>query len=188
MKNLKERIEGVKGGLNYSELLSIVSRETFIPEREILGRSRNIEIASARHVFAWLAMKKIQGANLTKVGEFLGDRGHDTIINSINRVDNAIETNYKRILNPLERVVSLIEGLQLNSKEMGKKTVNELLLELQDARIITEGHKLLILRAIKRERDEAIQEKEEEIKKLEETNSELLEEVFELRDECRQQA
>ena len=62
-----------------------------------------------------------------------------------------------------------------------RKSVNDLLNELVEAQIITEGHKLLILRTAEKEKEEAV-------KTLLLERSKLIAENIELKDECRQQA
>jgi hypothetical protein len=124
-------------------LLSLVSEQTGISEEHIKGKTRPLDISTARHVFCWLAVNYSTESTVSGIGRFL-NRDHTTIIHSRRMVEDAIKYSDEIILTNLL-------PLQLKIMNMDK-TVNEMILALQDAKIITEEHSLAIQKTIDAEK------------------------------------
>jgi len=78
--------------ISYRRILSIVARHYDLKTKEVKGRSRKKEVATARHIAAYLLRKELEYP-LKRVGEILGGRDHTTIMHSEEKVDRLFSTN-----------------------------------------------------------------------------------------------
>lgn len=79
--------------VNLSNVLEAVVFVSGVPGYAILGKRRDKEVASARHIFCYLGRSHTT-ASLLAIGRFLG-RDHTTVINSIKVVNDMIDTDYE---------------------------------------------------------------------------------------------
>ena len=80
--------------VSLSNVLESIVLVSGVPGDKILGKRRDREIASARHLFCYLS-RMHTNASLLAIGEFLGGRDHTTVINSIKVCNNMIDTDYE---------------------------------------------------------------------------------------------
>ncbi len=78
--------------ISYRRILSIVAKHYNLKTKEVKGRSRKKEIATARHIAAYLLRKELEYP-LKRVGEILGGRDHTTIMYSEEKIDRLFSTN-----------------------------------------------------------------------------------------------
>lgn len=83
--------------VSLSNVLEAVVFVSGVPAEKILGKRRDKEIASARHIFCYLG-RSHTNASLLGIGGFLG-KDHTTVINSIKVVNDMIDTEYEVFVN-----------------------------------------------------------------------------------------
>ena len=76
------------------EIVKKVSEELRISEKEIVGKSRKMEIALARQVSMYLT-RNIIGTSLNNIGIYFGGRDHTTVMHAINTITTKCENNDK---------------------------------------------------------------------------------------------
>jgi chromosomal replication initiator protein len=81
-----------KKSVSHRTILSKVAKHFDVKTSEIKGRSRKKNIATARHISAYLLRKELQFP-LKRIGELLGGRDHTTIMHSEEKVDRLFSTN-----------------------------------------------------------------------------------------------
>ena len=108
---VKERAGGkVFGDITMEDVVKKVSGVSNISPKEIIGKSRKMEIAEARHMSIYLC-REIIGASLSSIGIYFGGRDHTTIMHSINQVSNKIKRDTKvndSIVNLKEQIEELL--------------------------------------------------------------------------------
>jgi chromosomal replication initiator protein len=83
------------------KIIELVAREWKTSVEAILGRDRSQKIAEPRQVAMYL-MRKETDASLPQIGAALGGRDHTTVMYSIGKIENQIETKAelrKRVIN-----------------------------------------------------------------------------------------
>ena len=106
---VKERVGGVENkDLTIENIVKKVSRSLQVSEKNIVGKSRKMEISEARQVSMYLC-RKIIGTSLSNIGVFFGGRDHTTVMHAVKiigrkkkkdeRLDNII-LSIKRELSP----------------------------------------------------------------------------------------
>ena len=80
--------------ISYRRILSVVAKHYDLKTKEVKGRSRKKEIATARHIAAYLLRKELEYP-LKRVGEILGDRDHTTIMHSEEKIYRLFSANQK---------------------------------------------------------------------------------------------
>ena len=108
---VKERAGGkVFGDITMEDVVKKVSKMSNIPSKEIIGKSRKMEIVEARHASIYLC-REIIGASLSSIGFYFGGRDHTTIMHSINQVSSKIKRDIKvnnSIVNLKEQIEELL--------------------------------------------------------------------------------
>jgi chromosomal replication initiator protein len=108
---VKERAGGkVFGDITMEDVVKKVSKMSNIPSKEIIGKSRKMEIVEARHASIYLC-REIIGASLSSIGIYFGGRDHTTIMHSINQVSSKIKRDVKvnnSIVNLKEQIEELL--------------------------------------------------------------------------------
>ena len=108
---VKERAGGkVFGDITMEDVVKKVSKMSNIPPKEIIGKSRKMEIVEARHASIYLC-REIIGASLSSIGIYFGGRDHTTIMHSINQVSSKIKRDIKvnnSIVNLKEQIEELL--------------------------------------------------------------------------------
>ena len=90
---IKERVGG-----NFSNEISIenivkkVSQLSRVSEKEIVGKSRKMEIAEARQLSMYLC-RDIIGTSLMNIGVYFGGRDHTTVMHAVKTIDNKKSNN-----------------------------------------------------------------------------------------------
>ena len=58
------------------DVVKKVSKMSNIPPKEIIGKSRKMEIVEARHASIYFVKREIIGASLSSIGIYFGERSH----------------------------------------------------------------------------------------------------------------
>ena len=92
---VRERIGGqLKTDTTAEEIVKRVSEFLTISEKEIVGKSRKMEISEARQLSMFLC-REIMGTSLSGIGLFFGGRDHTTVMHAIKTISEKIEKNNK---------------------------------------------------------------------------------------------
>lgn len=118
-----------KKALDLEVLESIVN--SFLPDhkigrgiivKSIKHKSRLRIVTDLRHIFCYVA--KSMGYSLVAIGTYLNDRDHTTVINSLTKFRNSVDTNDEDFIEKYEKISEKIndylngnELLQLIAKE-----------------------------------------------------------------------
>tara|TARA_Y100000768_G_scaffold352398_1_gene303987 strand:- start:592 stop:1932 length:1341 start_codon:yes stop_codon:yes gene_type:complete len=90
---VRERIGGsLKVDMTIEEIVKKVSEMSSVPEKEIVGKSRKMEIAQARQVSMFLS-REILGKSLSGIGMYFGGRDHTTVMHAIKTISEKVDTN-----------------------------------------------------------------------------------------------
>ena len=85
---IKERVGGNFGNeVSIENIVKKVSQLSSISEKEIVGKSRKMEIAEARQLSMYLC-RDIIGASLMNIGVYFGGRDHTTVMHAVKTIDN----------------------------------------------------------------------------------------------------
>ena len=76
--------------INVQQIIQSVSRTMNIKEKDILSKSRSMDIALARQVCMYIA-KEIINISLANIGKQIGKRDHSTVIHAYNSIAKKIE-------------------------------------------------------------------------------------------------
>ena len=74
------------------QLTDYVSEYYTIPKSEVLGESRARECLIPRQIIMYLAKTKLR-LSLAKIGQYLGNRNHTTVMHAISRMQNQLKNN-----------------------------------------------------------------------------------------------
>ena len=92
---IKERV-----GLPFTSDLSIedivrkVSDVSSVPEKEIIGKSRKMELVEARQISMYLC-RDIMGTSLNNIGVYFGGRDHTTVMHALKTINNKRRTDLR---------------------------------------------------------------------------------------------
>jgi len=90
---VRERIGGsLKADMTIEEIVKKVSEISSVPEKEIVGKSRKMEIAQARQVSMFLS-REILGKSLSGIGMYFGGRDHTTVMHAIKTISEKVDTD-----------------------------------------------------------------------------------------------
>jgi chromosomal replication initiator protein len=78
------------------QLTDFVAEYYTIPKSEVLGESRAREYLQPRQIIMYLAKSKLR-LSLAKIGQYLGNRNHTTVMNAISRVQTQLRNNRQLI-------------------------------------------------------------------------------------------
>ena len=92
------------------EVLDLVCSDLGVTPRMLNSRSKKSELAFARQV-AHYCVRERTGASLEMVGKYVGKRNHCTVINSIRRVQAAIDGFDPDLKRVYDRVKDRPKGL-----------------------------------------------------------------------------
>lgn len=81
--------------LNEQKIINIVSDYYMLTPAQLTGKSRNGQIAMARHIAMYLIRINIANASLKKIGEIFGGKDHTTVINAVSKVEKELKTDSK---------------------------------------------------------------------------------------------
>ena len=101
---VKERAEKtIMGDLTVEDVVRRVSEVTNVPEKDIVGKSRKMEIAEARQISMYLC-RKIIGTSLNNIGVYFGGRDHTTVMHAVKTIDKKREK--------IERIGKMVHTLK----------------------------------------------------------------------------
>lgn len=81
-EELKNSQRSLRYKMSKDEILQIIAQECAIDVEDIASKTRKTEVVNGRFIFCGV-MKEYFGYSLKKIGEFVGNRDHTTIIHSI---------------------------------------------------------------------------------------------------------
>ena len=100
---VKERVgNNFQSELSIEDIVKKVSEITQIKEKDIVGKSRKMEIAEARQLSMYLC-RNIIGSSLNNIGIYFGGRDHTTVIHAVKTIDKKREKS-KRLQNQVETI------------------------------------------------------------------------------------
>ena len=88
-----------------------------ISERQLLGKSRTMEVALARQLAMHLS-KELTNASLANIGSHIGGRDHSTVIHACKNIDKKAlsVSDFQR---KVENMKNEISGLKMSNIEKG---------------------------------------------------------------------
>jgi len=92
--------------INVQNIIKTVCRIMKIKEKEVLGKSRNMEIALARQVCMFIAKEKTN-LSLASIGKQIGRRDHSTVIHAYKNITKKIDSDVelKQIINNIKNQI-----------------------------------------------------------------------------------
>ena len=93
----------ITGDLTIEDVVRRVSEVSHVPEKEIVGKSRKMEIAEARQISMYLC-RKIIGTSLNNIGVYFGGRDHTTVMHAVKTIDKKQEK--------IERIGKMVHTLK----------------------------------------------------------------------------
>jgi len=101
---VKERAgKTITGDLTVEDVVRRVSEVSNVPEKEIVGKSRKMEIAEARQISMYLCRNLI-GTSLNNIGVYFGGRDHTTVMHAVKTIDKKQEK--------IERIGKMVHTLK----------------------------------------------------------------------------
>lgn len=81
----------------FKSLRALISERKQLPFEEIISESRRRPVVRARFQSIWV-MRSVCGHSLATIGQYMGNRDHTTVLNSINKVSLTMQTDvgYRR--------------------------------------------------------------------------------------------
>jgi chromosomal replication initiator protein len=103
--------------ITIDQIIKYVCREMKISERQLLGKSRTMEVALARQLAMYLS-KELTNASLANIGSHIGGRDHSTVIHACKNIDKKAlaESDFQR---KIENMKNEISGLKISNIEKG---------------------------------------------------------------------
>ena len=90
---VKERAGGIEDkDITIENIVKQVSIASKISETEIVGKSRKMEISTARQISMYLC-RNIMGTSLSNIGVYFSGRDHTTVMHSVNIIDKKRRTD-----------------------------------------------------------------------------------------------
>ena len=80
----------ITGDLTVEDVVRRVSEVSNVAEKEIVGKSRKMEIAEARQISMYLC-RNIIGTSLNNIGVYFGGRDHTTVMHAVKTIDKKQE-------------------------------------------------------------------------------------------------
>ena len=90
--------------INIQNIIKVVARTMKIQEKQIVGKSRSMEIALARQVCMFIA-KENTNLSLASIGAQIGKRDHSTVIHAYKSIEKKITKDVE-----LKQLVSNIKN------------------------------------------------------------------------------
>ena len=107
-EELKNSQRSLRYRMSKDEILQIIAEECSIRVSDISDRTRKKEVVNGRFIFCGI-MKEYFGYSLKKIGEFVGNRDHTTIMHSIETYKDRYQTEeyYRSIVNNIYNRIGL---------------------------------------------------------------------------------
>ncbi len=106
---VKERVGvGSFKDISIENIVKRVSASSKISEKEIVGKSRKMEIAEARHLSMFLC-REIIGTSLNNIGVYFGGRDHTTVMHALKTINKKTtkDKRIKNIINSIKQELSI---------------------------------------------------------------------------------
>ena len=86
--------------LTIDKIIKYVGKNMKVSERQIIGKSRTMEVALARQLVMFLA-KELTNSSLVSIGSHIGGRDHSTVIHACKNIDKKIlsDTKFEKKVN-----------------------------------------------------------------------------------------
>jgi chromosomal replication initiator protein len=85
---IKERVgTSFTSDLSIEDIVQKVSEVSRVPEKEIIGKSRKMELVEARQISMYLC-RDIMGISLNNIGVYFGGRDHTTVMHAVKTINN----------------------------------------------------------------------------------------------------
>jgi chromosomal replication initiator protein len=99
-ESFKNSQRSLRFRITKDEILQIVAYECSVSVADIIDKTRKTEVVNGRFIFCGI-MKEYFGYSLKKIGEFVGNRDHSTIMHSIKEYKNRYqnEEHYRMLVN-----------------------------------------------------------------------------------------
>ena len=93
--------------LSIDQIVKYVCREMKISERQMLGKSRTMEVALARQLAMFLS-KELTSASLANIGIHIGGRDHSTVIHACKNIDKKAiaDSEFQRKIDSMKSEIS----------------------------------------------------------------------------------
>ena len=94
--------------MSKDEILQIVADECMVSVSDIIDKTRKKEVVNGRFIFCGI-MKDYFGYSLKKIGEFVGNRDHTTIIHSVEKYHERyeMEDNFRNSVNTIYNKIGI---------------------------------------------------------------------------------
>ena len=92
---IKERVgSSFTSDLSIEDIVRKVSDVSNIPEKEIIGKSRKMELVEARQISMYLC-REIMGKSLNNIGVYFGGRDHTTVMHAVKTINKKRTTDIR---------------------------------------------------------------------------------------------
>ena len=92
---IKERVgTSFTSDLSIEDIVQKVSEVSRVPEKEIIGKSRKMELVEARQISMYLC-RDIMGISLNNIGVYFGGRDHTTVMHAVKTINNKSLTDVR---------------------------------------------------------------------------------------------
>ena len=110
----KEEFRNSQRSLRYrmskDEILQIIAEECMVSVGDIVDKTRKKEVVNGRFIFCGI-MKDYFGHSLKKIGEYVGNRDHTTIIHAVEKYHDRYQTeeHYRMIVNNIYNKIGIVK-------------------------------------------------------------------------------
>ena len=90
--------------LNEQKIINVVADYYNLTPSQLTGKSREAQVALARHIAMYIIRNMIQDVSWSKIGDMFGGKDHTTVMNGVQKVDKLLKTD-----EPLKQAVEELE-------------------------------------------------------------------------------
>lgn len=96
--------------MSKEDVLQIVADEFVVSTKDVIEQTRKKEVVNGRFIFCGI-MRDYYGYTLEKIGEFLGNRDHTTIIHAIEKYHERYENedHFRNAVNNIHNKIGIIK-------------------------------------------------------------------------------
>lgn len=97
--------KSISAELSEQKIIDVVSDYYNLTPSQLVGKNRNAQIATARHIAMYLIRDVLPDSSLKKIGTTFGGRDHTTVMNGVQKVEKELKTNeaLKTAINDLKK-------------------------------------------------------------------------------------
>jgi len=92
---LKPIISLSKKNVTIESIQEYIAKEFKFSKSDLVSKSNKREISNPRQIAMYITKKLLTKTSLQEIGDKFGDKHHSTVLHSINKVENQIETDYE---------------------------------------------------------------------------------------------